>query len=256
MASAQIPNSSEFADRIIQEQVVEKTRKSYDSKQDRFKNWLRTEHPETIENNEIKFPLDSEHLKNYLGYISRFSDGRNKSIADVGGHISAINNYFRKYNFESPTCNSIVRQFMSGYKRTVATAKQTGEMKLTEGKRPFSFANFEMLCSRSLQESQETSVMRYAHLYLILCWNLMARSCSVSAIKYDHITWINDSLLITLPRHKGDQEGANCYPKHVFANPLNPVVCPILSLGIHLLSTSYRDSSNLNSYHVFIINFF
>jgi hypothetical protein len=55
-----------------------------------------------------------------------------------------------------------------------------------------------------------------------------------------HISWENDSLLITTPKHKGDQEGSNCYPKHVFANPNNPSICPVLSMGVLVFSTGWR----------------
>jgi hypothetical protein len=51
-----------------------------------------------------------------------------------------------------------------------------------------------------------------------------------------HISWENDSLKIVLPKHKGDQEGARIYPKHIFANPLRPEVCPVLALGIYVFS--------------------
>lgn len=47
-------------------------------------------------------------------------------------------------------------------------------------------------------------------------------------------------------------------PKHVFANPLNPAICPVLSLALHIFSDTYRqdhdDYSKLflgNSYDSF-----
>ena len=150
--------------------------------------------------------------------------------------MSAINNYFRKKAVPSEAMKTKMAEFMAGYKRRVADAKAT----LTEGKQPFTFDNYHLIAGKALKESEEPSIIHFAHLYLILCWNLMARSCSVATIKYNHITWMNDSLLITLPRHKGDQEGANSYPRHVFANPNDPTVCPVLSLGIHLFCTAYR----------------
>ena len=43
----------------------------------------------------------------------------------------------------------------------------------------------------------------------------MSRSVSVVWLMYNLITWIGDALVVELPKHKGDQEGENAYPKHV-----------------------------------------
>jgi hypothetical protein len=48
----------------------------------------------------------------------------------------------------------------------------------------------------------------------------------------EHVGWEADSLLITTPKHKGDQEGVKCFSRHLYANPLNPAICPVLALAI------------------------
>ena len=68
--------------------------------------------------------------------------------------------------------------------------------------------------------------------FLVLQWNLVARSATVSSMMMEHISWEGDSLVITTPKHKGDQEGANCFPRHLYANPIDPVICPVLALAI------------------------
>lgn len=45
---------------------------------------------------------------------------------------------------------------------------------------------------------------------------------------------------ITTPKHKGDQEGNNCYPKHVFAYTTNPTICPVLSMAVLIFSSGWR----------------
>ena len=45
------------------------------------------------------------------------------------------------------------------------------------------------------------------------------------------ITWSP----IEIPKHKGDQEGKNVYPQHVYANPDDPSVCTILHLGVMIV---------------------
>ncbi len=118
---------------------------------------------------------------------------------------------------------SVTKQITQGYKRKVGQAKQDGEMDANEGRVPFTLKAFILLCTLALCVVCQFSVMHYCHLYLIMCWNLMARSCSVANLKYDHISWGQDLLKIILPIHKGDEIGARSYPKHVYANPLNPV---------------------------------
>ena len=49
---------------------------------------------------------------------------------------------------------------------------------------------------------------------------------------FAHMLWVGDALQITIPLHKGDQEGNNSYPRNLYANPLDPTICPILSVYI------------------------
>lgn len=112
----------------------------------------------------------------------------------------------------------------------------TGEMAIYEGKRPISAKGYMLLAAFALRSANNRLGSVYPHIFTILCWNLFARSCNVGSLMLQHISWENDSLKIVLPKHKGDQEGARVYPKHVYANPLRPEVCPILGLGIYALS--------------------
>ena len=122
--------------------------------------------------------------------------------------------------------------FSSGYKRLVADKKLNGEMEVQEGKCPITFAGYIFVAQKALKMTADFHLSMFAHLFLLLCWNLMARSVSVCTIMLQHISWEQDSMVVTTPKHKGDQEGNNCYPKHVFANTDNPTICPILSMAI------------------------
>ena len=62
-------------------------------------------------------------------------------------------------------------------------------------------------------------------------WNLMSRSDSVDGLMLQHLKWQEDSLIIEEHGHKGDQTGADSYGKHIYANPFEPSICPILSLA-------------------------
>ena len=53
-------------------------------------------------------------------------------------------------------------------------------------------------------------------------------------------------MTITFPKHKGDQEGKDGMPRHVFANPSSPEICPILPLGVMILSAGVRQDGASN----------
>ena len=60
---------------------------------------------------------------------------------------------------------------------------------------------------------------------------------------FDHISWNGDAMVVNLPRQKGDQEGVRCFPKHIYANHNDPLLCPILTIGLHIICSSYRTNN-------------
>ncbi|KAH9151942.1 hypothetical protein AeRB84_005562 [Aphanomyces euteiches] len=66
----------------------------------------------------------------------------------------------------------------------------------------------------------------------------MARSTSTASIRYQHITWRGDALIIEYGLSNSDQEGELRSPRHVYANLTRPEVCPILSLAILLFTSA------------------
>ena len=70
-------------------------------------------------------------------------------------------------------------------------------------------------------------------LFATICWNTLMRSDNVVGIALTHLEWDNDCIVLTIPRSKGDQSGAEekLSKKHIYANPLNPAICPALAIG-------------------------
>ncbi|ETV70773.1 hypothetical protein H257_13856 [Aphanomyces astaci] len=64
----------------------------------------------------------------------------------------------------------------------------------------------------------------------------MARAVSASTLRYEHVSWKNDALEIQYGVMKNDQDGHMSFARHVYANPLNPEICPVLSLGVLLFT--------------------
>lgn len=82
--------------------------------------------------------------------------------------------------------------------------------------------------------------------YLNLEWNLSSRVASTGNVLQEHIQWKEDCLLVTHYKHKGDQAGevSSKEPKHIYANPKEPMICPILGLGLLAVCQSYRPSAS------------
>ena len=253
-------DSGERAANIMGKHIVEKTKSIYTNKLKVIVNYMADKDKEqSIEevdsdrleyledgNHILKLPLDDGDLNDFFGYISQHADGSNKSVSDLGGYTSTISNEYKIRKIPQPdSAKSQTSQFMAGYRKQVAKARQDGEMPLHEGKTPFTFEAYLMLCLLALTVwCSDYSIFMYAHLYFIFCWNLMARSCSVANIHYTHLGWEQDSLVGTLPTHKGDESGAQSYPKHIYANPLRPEICPILALGLHVMCTAHRKAGS------------
>ncbi|KAH9135375.1 hypothetical protein AeRB84_019197, partial [Aphanomyces euteiches] len=51
---------------------------------------------------------------------------------------------------------------------------------------------------------------------------------------------VGDALVIKIGRTKNDQEGKMAWPRHVYANPFEPTICPILSLGLLVFTLGAR----------------
>ena len=49
----------------------------------------------------------------------------------------------------------------------------------------------------------------FAHCFLVLEWNLMARSDNIVHSHISHMEWLEDSLVFYFMKSKGDQEGLN-----------------------------------------------
>ena len=103
-----------------------------------------------------------------------------------------------------------------GYQRRVADLKPNGKMPMFEGKLHLTFEGYRLLahallCAPPVQMLFAwpyllfVEICAQVHLSTLLQWNLIARATSVASLMMEHISWEADALLITLPKHKGDQ---------------------------------------------------
>jgi hypothetical protein len=113
-------------------------------------------------------------------------------------------------------------------------AQQEGGIVKT-GKDPLEFSLYKFMAKELLQIPQKEYT--FAHCVFVISWNLMCRVSNGSTICFSHMEWREDALGIYFCHMKNDQLGERPKdPRHVYANPLLPEICPILALGIYLMT--------------------
>eukprot|EP00644_Phytophthora_capsici_P019701 jgi/Phyca11/133749/e_gw1.705.6.1 len=62
----------------------------------------------------------------------------------------------------------------------------------------------------------------------------MSRADNTASICYNHLEWCDDALCVYFAHMKNDQRGTRPRdPRHIYANPLSPEICPLLALGVY-----------------------
>jgi hypothetical protein len=142
--------------------------------------------------------------------------------------------YFKSKEKETPAAvKKGVDIFNIAYERCIADKREQGQHPHETGKAALNREGYRMLalwaakCS-SVHSDYGVKVWPY----LILSWNCLNRCSSTAEMKLDYFSWAGDAMVVHLVRHKGDEAGVKCFPKHLYANPLKPEMCPVLSLAV------------------------
>lgn len=123
-------------------------------------------------------------------------------------------------------------KFMGGMKRVAQAAKQHLGLKIVEGKLAMPFEVYVRAAKKLFLSGEKEDV--FAHLFLVLDWNLMKRAENCVNAKINHISFRDDSLVFEFAKSKGNQTGDEFGPWHVYANPNKPEICPVLALARYL----------------------
>ena len=134
-----------------------------------------------------------------------------------------------------PQFNKNLTQFQRGMKRKVTSEKVKSGQSLEEGKKPMNFDAYKLMCKKLIEMEKDEGA--FAHLFLILEWNLMARASNCLLLNLGHIEWRNDCLVFFFGKSKCDQTGENSdNPWHVYSNPYEPTICPVLAMATYVCS--------------------
>ena len=75
----------------------------------------------------------------------------------------------------------------------------------------------------------------------------MGRTCNIGGLHYNAFDWSQDAMVISFATTKTDKKGerAEETAKHVYANPIMPMICAILSLAVYIFSSQYHPDGFL-----------
>jgi integrase len=183
----------------------------------------------------IKFAdLTADHFYDFLVNYKK-QNGEEHSYTTYNSCRSALNSMFEDFEVELPNeFNKDSKSFFKGFKRTISSNIAQGQGKVVTGKKPMEYSLYKLLSKSFLQYRDPEYV--FGHFFLSICWNLMCRASNAVNIRFSHLEWKEDALGVYFAQMKNDQTGERPRdPRHVYANPLNPSICPILAFGLYLI---------------------
>jgi hypothetical protein len=120
--------------------------------------------------------------------------------------------------------------------------KAENGVKLGEGKKPLPFQLYKRLCTWMVENGSKESIFSWC--FLTLTWNLVCRSKNTINIHRNHIGLENDAMTIQFAHMKTDMMGfEEAVKRHIFANPLDLKICPVLALSVYLVTALLNRSS-------------
>jgi hypothetical protein len=155
-----------LADEVIGMRLTNQTKKHYEGHLVKMKRWLlENNHVDSLTKLDVdnlpivsyfRLPLQEEVIKAYLGAAQRMDRnlqqvGKYYSASTMQSICSSISYIYRVSNMPiTPSTETMMQNFMRGYKRRVSELKQSGQMAIFEGKRPISSRGFIALATFAL----------------------------------------------------------------------------------------------------------
>ena len=144
----------------------------------------------------------------------------------------------------SSTYYSEMHSFLLSFKKETADARSHGNVD-EKSADPISFSLYRLMLTWAIERGNI-----FVWVWTILQWNLMARSISIDPLALHNIGISEDHFVIRHDSTKSDKEGEKTHNKAVYCNPLDPVLCPGVSLGVWL--SLNQNTFRGNSERIFI----
>jgi len=214
---------------------------------------------------EFVLPMQVEFVEWYLGYLTtrrvpvkarRPAAGappppdKALCVSSFTGICSAVVWYHHSKTIPVDGTLSVkMREFIKGYKRTIADMKLHNLYPMMEGKNFLTTDGYAALLDGALKlgasASQRLSQSVHFFPYLVLLWNTIARVHSVGLLALEHFGLANGCIFVKVPASKCDQDGENAFPKHMFSNSDDPKFCVVLALAMVVWTMSLRETTRL-----------
>ena len=195
-------------------------------------------------------PLKLTELKAYtfIEYLLtlKTTKGKNKGNSLSYGSLllyrSALSFLYREYRVSMPSdFEKDVHDAYSGLGRRGAKDSDG-----RAGKEPIDFQLYRALAALFLKSGGKDTI--FAHTMFVLSWNLMCRVSNMTNIRFEHLEWKEDALGIFFTHQKNDQMGQKPRDaRHVYANPLQPEICPVLALALYWITIPISTSEDKES---------
>lgn len=173
-----------------------------------------------------------EHVEQFLGANS------------YNTHRAAFAHLYKRYKFVIPSeLQNEIGTLFSGLKRENAEAMRHARVNINYDKDALDMPAYIALMEG--WQSKGTPEAIFGHCFSTLCWNLMCRANNIVDLCLDHITWENDSMVVHFSHMKTDQTAEKSrFPRHIYANPLAPSICPLLSIATFMSCTPHDQTSS------------
>ena len=183
--------------------------------------------------------FDTYQAADFMKYMLSLKRMKGDSEKRLGigtyfNHRSALYHLYRMYDKkQSEAFGADLTIMLKGLKRKLSSETQSGKGRIQTGKVPLTYAMYRRLNELLLMEHSSESV--FARCFLCVTWNLMCRSANTVSIHLHHMEWREDCLAIYFAHMNHDQSGDQKRDsRHVYANLVDSVVCPLIALEIYL----------------------
>jgi hypothetical protein len=109
-----------------------------------------------------------------------------------------------------PEAHQGIETLLNEYRSKVSDLKLAGKMPVFESKYHLTYEGYRAL-AHALFTAPPSNPTLFGWPYLLLQWNLIARTATVSTMRVEHVSWEGHALLISTPKHKGDHEAVKCF---------------------------------------------
>lgn len=186
-----------------------------------------------------------DDVAKYLQQLKKLN-GEDVGMSTLKTARSAIQWVMKSFGHPvSKEFQSEMKVVFAAFARTNAKAVAQGKREIRVGKVELTYEQYIHLAEQLLDLVDDTL---FGHCALVLAWNLMARVGNVMHILLDHLGVKGDHLLAYFSHLKNDQEGITSrFPRALYANPKQPVSCPMLAIGLYFLANSFTS----NEKHLF-----